>query len=597
MPKPSDLTYKINIALSSKKLPSLLIELLLVFTVCLSVLSSFTVSADSIDIPEFTQGSLGKHTQYFREVDGKMSLESALTAFQSDSLFHGSTNSISLGIDVAPVWMRFTINNRSTQTLNYRLSVETPWIDYIDTWLIQDGEMVRHIIGGDAYPFESRPMQYRFYAFEHEFLAGKTEVIMRVETKGPMALPVQFSSVEQAIHRDIASGYQYGALYGIMLALALYNLVLFGFIRQREYGLYGLYLLGFVLNSLSYTGQLHTIITYDFGAYFQDWLDIFLMITYSVAGLHFARALLHTKDYAPKLDRFVLRTTLYIPLGMLVGFVFNHLFFSMILAFVLNTCFVMLFIAMGVKALQAQKPFAVIFILSSVTAAVCITISTLAVAGVLVPYNDYTFKAIEVGMAFEAILLASILARQFRMAQIDKLIAEKYACTDPLTELNNRRGFKEFTESKWQEIVEAQHNVSIALIDIDYFKQVNDTHGHNIGDEVLKLVAKAIADSCRDGDIAARWGGEEFIVLLPNTSRDGAIMQAEHIREAIESISFDTLNGELTLTASIGVAGTVAGKFELSSIHQGTLEALIKNADRALYIAKQDGKNQVRIVS
>ncbi|WP_153912609.1 sensor domain-containing diguanylate cyclase [Shewanella sp. TC10] len=558
---------------------------------------SGSLFAETIDIPKFTQGSLGKHTEYFREQDNKLSLEAALKVFASNKLLHGTSNSISLGIDVAPVWMKFTINNRSPLAQHYRLSVETPWIDYIDTWLIQDGKMVKHIAGGDGYPFESRPMQYRFYAFEHEYLTGQTEVIMRVETKGPMALPVQFSSVEQAIHRDIASGYQYGALYGIMLALALYNLVLFGFIRQREYGLYGLYLLGFVLNSLSYTGQLHTIITYDFGAYFQDWLDIFLMITYSVAGLHFARALLHTKDYAPKLDRFVLRTTLYIPLGMFVGFVFNHLFFSMILAFILNTCFVMLFIAMGVKALQAQKPFAVIFVLSSVTAAVCITISTLAVAGVLVPYNDYTFKAIEVGMAFEAILLASILARQFRMAQIDKLIAEKYARTDPLTELNNRRGFKELTESKWQDIIEDQHNVSIALIDIDYFKQVNDTYGHNIGDEVLKLVAKAIADSCREGDIAARWGGEEFIVFLPNTSRDGAIMQAEHIRETVENISFSTLNSELLLTASIGVAGTVAGKFELSPTYQDTIESLVKSADRALYIAKHDGKNQVKIVS
>ncbi|WP_197495547.1 sensor domain-containing diguanylate cyclase [Shewanella sp. UCD-FRSSP16_17] len=570
---------------------------MILFYSVMSLFMSFTLHADTIEIPSFSKGSVGKHTAYFRERDGKLSLTEARQQFQTTELSLGSSNSISLGIGVDPVWMSVKVNNVANTSQDYRLSVETPWIDYIDTWLIKDGQVIKHIAGGDAFSFDTRPMQYRFYAFEHAYLPGVTDIIMRVETKGPMALPVQFNSVENAINRDIVSGYQYGALYGIMVALALYNLVLFVFIRQREYGLYGLYLLGFVLNSLSYTGQLHTIITYDFGPYFQDWLDIFLMITYSVAGLHFARSLLHTKEYAPRLDKFVLRTTLYIPLGMLIGFVFNQLFFSMVLAFILNTCFVMLFIAMGVKALQAQKPFAVLFILSSVTAAVCITISTLAVAGVLVPYNDYTFKAIEVGMAFEAILLASILARQFRIAQIDKLIAEKYARTDPLTELNNRRGFKVLTELTWPNIVDTQRNISVALIDIDFFKKVNDEYGHSKGDEVLKKVAKVIAETSREGDISARWGGEEFIVFLPDTTRDGAIMHAERIREAIEAISFTGIDCELMLTASIGVAGSVAARFEDESINHDTLEVMIKNADRALYIAKQDGKNQVRVVS
>ena len=137
-----------------------------------------------------------------------------------------------------------------------------------------------------------------------------------------MAIPIRFSTLEQSVKHEISNAYQYGLLYGLMLALALYNLVLFVFIRQRQYGLYSLYLIGFLLNSLSYTGQLHTINTYDFGPYFQDWLDIFLMITYSIAGLHFARALLQTFDYAPKLDRFVVGITLFIPTGMVFGCIF-----------------------------------------------------------------------------------------------------------------------------------------------------------------------------------------------------------------------------------------------------------------------------------
>ncbi|WP_028774964.1 sensor domain-containing diguanylate cyclase [Shewanella waksmanii] len=570
---------------------------LLCFLMGCCLLVSPLTRADTINIPAFAQGSVGTHTQYFRERDGVLVLSEAQQRFAAGPLTTGSSNSISLGISVDPVWMTFTVSNTAQFAKAYRLSVETPWIDYIDTWLIQDGIVKKRITGGDAYAFDKRPMAYRYYAFEYAYPPGLTQVIMRVETKGPMALPVQFNSVNHAIARDINSGYQYGALYGIMVALALYNLVLYFFVRRREYGLYGLYLLGFVINSLSYTGQLHTIITYDFGAYFQDWLDIFLMITYSVAGLHFARTLLQTKDYAPVLDKIVLRTTLYIPLGMLAGFAFNHLFFSMVLAFLLNTCFVVLFIAMGVKALQAKKPFALIFILSSVTAAICITVSTLAVAGILVPYNDYTFKAIEVGMTFEAILLASILGSQFRVAQVDKIMAQKYACTDPLTQLNNRRGFQELTSPIVERIINTKADVAVVLIDIDLFKNINDVYGHQVGDEVLKKVAAAIKLACRKQDVCARWGGEEFIVFLPNSSQSIAVEQAEKVRRAIEVTHFSDLNIALSLTASLGVAGTHKAKFQQQAIQANSIEALINHADKALYDAKQSGKNRVIVAS
>ncbi len=554
---------------------------------------SLNIRAESLVIPQFSDLTLGKYTQYFQEQNGKISLAQARQHFSVSKVKKGTSNSISLGLGVDPAWMKFTVTNTSAIEQKYRLSIETPWLDYVDTWLISNDKVIKHIQGGDAYPFERRPMAYRFYAFEHQFSPGQTDVYIRVETQGPMALPVKFSSTEAGINNDIVNGYQYGFLYGIMFALALYNLVLFVFIRQKEYGLYSLYLIGFILNSLSYTGQLYTVVTVDLGAYFQDWVDIFLMITYSVAGLHFARVLLRTKDYAPSLDRFVRYTTLFIPCGMLVGFIFNQLFFSMMLAFLLNTCFVTLFVAMGVRALVAQKPFAVIFLVSSVTAAICITISTLAVAGFLVPYNDYTFKAIEVGMAFEAILLAVMLARQFRMAQLDKLIAETFARTDTLTQLNNRRGFQDSAKPILQNIIREQRDVSIILIDIDFFKKFNDQYGHDVGDKVLIAVARCITETCRKGDVLARWGGEEFIVFLPETSQQQAILHAERIRVAVEKLDVNIIKVPLSITVSVGVAGTKNSIFNEERFNFNLLEPMINQADRSLYVAKQSGKNQV----
>lgn len=374
---------------SQLRMPSFFSLFAVLSIVCVIISFRAVASVSTIDLTSFNSGTLGKYTEYFQETSKKLTLQQAIKRFERGEIKVGSSNSISLGLDVAPVWMLIKVNNSSRNLIDYRLALETPWIDFIDTWLIHDGQTIDLISGGDGYPFEQRPMPYRYYAFEHAFKPGTTHIVMRVETKGPMALPLQFSTREAAIQRDISGGYQYGILYGIMGALALYNLVLFVFIRQREYGLYSLYLMGFILNSLSYTGQLHTIFTPDFGPYFQDWLDIFLMITYSIAGLHFARTLLDTRSYAPNLDKFVILVTVLFPLGMLVGFVLDNLFLSMALAFVLNTCFVILFVVMGLKALAERRKFAKVFLVSSVAAAVCITISTLAVAGVLVPYNDF----------------------------------------------------------------------------------------------------------------------------------------------------------------------------------------------------------------
>lgn len=407
-----------------------------------------------------------------------------------------------------------------------------------------------------------------------------------------MAIPIHLARVENAQNRDIRAGYEYGVLYGIMFALALYNLVLFFSIRQREYGLYSLYLLGFIANSLSYTGQIHAVFTPDFGPYFQDWTDIFLMITYSVLGLHFARTVLHTKTYAPKLDKFTFGFATIIPIGMVLGAIFNSLLFSMALAFLLNTSFAVLFIVLGIKALKAKVESASLFLISSVTAAVCIGISTGAVAGVL-PLNDITFKLIEVGMAFEAFCLAVLLTQRFRMAQRDKLIAEKYAQTDELTQLMNRRGFRMTVDKVLHENNNPRTNISMILLDIDRFKHFNDTYGHATGDLILSNVALCINQSIRDHDIAARWGGEEFIICLPETTQQEALLQAEQLRIALESMPTYYAGEVLNLTVSIGVAGTTECLFNGETLAEVGIEKVINQADAAMYRAKYSGGNQV----
>ncbi len=165
--------------------------------------------------------------------------------------------------------------------------------------------------------------------------------------------------------------------------------------------------------------------------------------------------------------------------------------------------------------------------------------------------------------------------------------AQTEALLDPLTGLNNRRGL----ERSLQESGATLTGFALLLADIDNFKSINDTHGHLLGDKVLRAVAQVVRGCIKGRDTAARMGGEEFAVLLPETSVQGAAALAEKIRQAISQVSIRRVDrneyvGNVTL--SVGVAGAEA---------EETLESLVERADAALYVAKRGGRNRVSVAT
>ncbi|AAC06416.1 GGDEF domain-containing protein [Aquifex aeolicus] len=169
----------------------------------------------------------------------------------------------------------------------------------------------------------------------------------------------------------------------------------------------------------------------------------------------------------------------------------------------------------------------------------------------------------------------------------EKTLYERMALTDPLTGLYNRRVFTEMAEKELAKAKRYGYNFSILMIDIDNFKKINDTYGHDVGDLVLKKISEILKRNVRGADLVARFGGEEFIVMLSNTNLNGAVKKAEQLRRMIEQTPIELPNGEkLRVTVSIGVS-TYRG-------HE-SLEELIKEADQALYEAKRKGKNRVEV--
>ncbi len=177
---------------------------------------------------------------------------------------------------------------------------------------------------------------------------------------------------------------------------------------------------------------------------------------------------------------------------------------------------------------------------------------------------------------------------QEKLSEINNILEDKnkkyevMASTDPLTGLYNRYRFSEFYQSSYVAMQQRHNDLSLVLLDIDFFKRINDTYGHNIGDQVLIQVTHVLLRTLRNIDIVCRWGGEEFIVLLPAASLASASIIAEKLRISIETLEIDMVG---SVTASFGVSQVLKGD---------EMRDAIDRADKALYLAKNSGRNCVK---
>lgn len=183
--------------------------------------------------------------------------------------------------------------------------------------------------------------------------------------------------------------------------------------------------------------------------------------------------------------------------------------------------------------------------------------------------------------------MAETLEQHIRHLEVELKSYENLAFIDPLTGLYNRRMFLELAEKKLNEAKRYKESLSLIMLDIDHFKRINDTYGHGVGDMALKSLTEILRKNLRASDIVARWGGEEFVIILPKTTLEQAYNVAEKIRKLVEISAIDLPNGEkLKFTVSLGVS-FFSGEEDL--------EELIRQADIALYEAKSKGRNRTEV--
>jgi diguanylate cyclase (GGDEF)-like protein len=241
----------------------------------------------------------------------------------------------------------------------------------------------------------------------------------------------------------------------------------------------------------------------------------------------------------------------------------------------------LMLVACGLKALaHEERPIAVVFLAALVGPLIGIVLNDLSTNHRL-PHTILLTRTFELGMIWQAMFFAYAVALRNRGIQLERDRFERLAYLDGLTGVANRRTFDETLQRMWAVARRGRVPFAIIIIDIDHFKRLNDTRGHQVGDECLRRVAALCSSMLRRaGDLFARYGGEEFAAILVNLDADRAMSLAESMRRAVES------DGGITI--SVGIASRVPGDADDPL-------ALVADADDALYRAKNAGRNCVRM--
>ena len=540
------------------------------------------LQAAPLSLTQVPDTSLGLYAELLVEPDKKLSLDEVRASYRDGQFKVGNEPVMGFGIGASPVWLRLEVSNPGKQSKVFRLAAGTSWVDHLDIYVVHRDKLLVAQYTGDAMPQPPGITPGLGYTFYIDFPPGTSEIYLRAETLDPLVIPIKLLSAEQVSESDRWVHYSYGVLYGFLTALLAYNFMLYIGLRKSTHLYYSLYLASFIATNLAYTGHGYAWWWSNYPE-FQRYIIFVLMMLFSCLGLLFAVRFLDIAEHAPRAFSAV-RLFAFASIVLMVQCIaIDSQAGAGIVAFSFVILFTLIMLALGVFTWRNGRSAGGYFLAAAITGVVGAATTALTVWGVI-PFNMTRYHAVEFGLLAEATLLALALAYQFRDSEKARQQAEYLARHDPLSGLLNRRAFHEQVEPSWSIAVRSGRPISAIMLDIDHFKVVNDRYGHDVGDQVLVEIAQLLIENSRSGDLISRWGGEEFLLVLPETCLEQAATLAERIRQGIEARRPITRHGQISISASLGVA---------ERSQEATLDALIALADINLYQAKRAGRNRV----
>jgi diguanylate cyclase (GGDEF)-like protein len=375
------------------------------------------------------------------------------------------------------------------------------------------------------------------------------------------------------------------AMYASLIAFAVIAACYWVALRERMFADYTCYLLSLILFMTASAGLLYAAPGGQWlgriGIHGQ-WAAATAAIGFAVG---FARDFLDLARHAPRLlavmDR--LRTALLVSAVVIAAWPWPASRFGMAVVIVL-LAINLLMIGLGVRAALARDRYGYYFLAGWVPLTVATSVRSMQAAGLVdIAANDVYLYAL--GAVWEALALTLGIADRVLGFRRERDVARKMAEEDALTGVQSRRAIEMQLRALASEARAGGSGLGVLFVDIDHFKSINDRFGHGIGDACLAAVAQRLQAELRDGDHLGRWGGEEFVALLPGANLDNAHHTSERILRAVSADPVLIASGEVSITVSIGIA-------VLDPMHDD-MQSLLHRADSALYRAKANGRNRV----
>lgn len=528
-------------------------------------------------------------------------------------------------------WLRIRVTNRGQSVGGFRLETRWPLLEHIEMRVLRDDTFGPVQSAGKNYPGAATASNENI-AFHFDLEGGESATIyLRAIDSYVLYLPTFVWSEEAHEQHSNIRLIIFSMVLGTLLVMTLYNASLYLFTRDGMYLVYTNSVFSALLLVLTMTGLGKVLVWGDHSWFVHNAYSVFSGYCF-LSVSYFFRVFINLKEHGGwvlKFNTSVLSVWTLILIGNLLGF-------QNLTVPIMGPAGVITSVGGTICALylwsrgsQAAKYFSIAWAPASLA----------TVYGILTLFGVLNYLSVLEYMqswsfAFEMVVLSVALAERInserearesaqalalerqqailqlkekanveleeqvdvRTRELQLVLSEladsntalaELTKTDALTQISNRRHFDELAELEIVRAMRSEQPLSVMLIDIDHFKAVNDTYGHVAGDRCLKLTARAISEIvARETDILARYGGEEFAVILPDTDVERAVLVAERIRKAIQDIAIIYEGNSISITASIGVVGTI--------VPRGcAVDQLVDTADKALYLAKQNGRNRV----
>lgn len=576
------------------------------------------VVAMAVTISQEDRISLESHVAYFEDPEGNLSLDEILA--RDPRWETNGESTFNRGYSGSAWWLRMSLTNPGPDKQRRLLEIGYPLLDDVQVFITQDGDVLQRYALGDLSPFGDRPVNNRFFVVPVEFQTEQSlDVFLRIKTQSSVQVPLMLWQPNALALHEVNTNIVQGLYYGAMLVIILYNLLIFLVLWDRSY----LYYVGFVASMtmlmVSVSGQGFRYLWPD-NVTLNDYAVALSISSIIIFANLFTARFLELPKRAPALS---LMTYVLAALG-LVGVILSVTIpYSLAMSYLVplgllsslgNVIVGSVSWWRGVLLARYYCLAWALFLIGSVL----MTLSKLTI----LPSNWFTNYSIQLGSVLEAVLLSFALAERINIERRLRLQAQEETIstvrrlnselelrveertedleklnqqltelsnTDQLTRIPNRRQLETKLDSVWLQCAEQKRPMAVILLDIDFFKRVNDEYGHHAGDVCLQQVAAKISGCIHwDSDLLARYGGEEFCLVLPNTDSDDAMVIAERVRKAVAECDIRTENHTLNTTISLGVYVAIPDA-DMSA------ELALKQADIALYQSKENGRNRVTL--